>query len=162
MDRNSSLEPVVGNPTLIALYPALRRFAAVVGPDEVEPDDLVHDALGATLSRTSWADLENPAAYVRTVIVNLASNRRRGLGRSGEVMRRLGRALGSARSDTYPSDLDELSGLSPSARAVIYLHHIEGQSYAEIGELLGLSEPNARVVGSRGLARLRKQLKRDP
>ena len=94
--------------------------------------------------------------------MNLASNRRRGLGRSGEVMRRLGRALGSARSDTYPSDLDELSGLSPSARAVIYLHHIEGQSYAEIGELLGLSEPNARVVGSRGLARLRKQLKRDP
>ena len=35
------------------LYPSLRRFAAVVAPAELEPDDLVHDALTRTLATGS-------------------------------------------------------------------------------------------------------------
>lgn len=149
----------VTNPSLAALYPALRRFAAVVGPDEVEPDDLVHDALVATLSRISWVDLEHPASYIRAAIFNLASNHRRRLSRSREAAHQLERTFRSDRPDTYPSDLDELTALSPRARAVIYLRHIEGESYAEIGEALGLSEVHARVVASRALAKLRKRHK---
>jgi DNA-directed RNA polymerase specialized sigma24 family protein len=37
---------MVGDDELFrALYPGLRRFAAAVGPLEVDPDDLVQDAL---------------------------------------------------------------------------------------------------------------------
>ena len=59
------------------LYPALRRIAAVAGPIEVEPDDLVQEALVRTLSKRNIADLDNPLAYLRRTIVNLASNHRR-------------------------------------------------------------------------------------
>ena len=35
---------------VLALYPALRRFAAMTAPLEMDPDDLVQDALAATLA----------------------------------------------------------------------------------------------------------------
>ena len=45
------------------LYPSLRRFAAVVGPAEVEPDDLVQEALLRVLERGPLGRLDNPTAY---------------------------------------------------------------------------------------------------
>src|SRR3954452_3118959 len=86
-----------------ALYAGWRRFAAVVGPLEVEPDDLVQEALARSLQRTSLIALENPDRYVRVVMLRLASNTRRHLG----VQRRWRHAQRAAppAADTYPSDL---------------------------------------------------------
>ncbi|MBX3286283.1 MAG: RNA polymerase subunit sigma-24, partial [Actinobacteria bacterium] len=67
--------------TFEALYPALRRFAAVVGGPATEPDDLVQEALARTLARGSLADLDDPAVYLRRVVARLASNERRSQGR---------------------------------------------------------------------------------
>ena len=67
--------------TFAGLYPRLRRLAAVAAPLEVDPDDLVQDALVRVLRRGPLADLDDPGAYLAKVIVNLASNSRRGLGR---------------------------------------------------------------------------------
>ncbi len=44
------------------LYPSLRRFAAVVGSADIDPDDLVEDALQRALRRGPLTDLDHPSA----------------------------------------------------------------------------------------------------
>jgi RNA polymerase sigma factor (sigma-70 family) len=138
---NSSCE---GDEELFAaLYPALRRFAAVVGPAEEDPDDLVQEALERTLRRCRLAEVESPKAYLRRVILNLASNRRRRLGRARRALARLVPDAAST-VDEYPSDLQDLLALPPHQRAVLYLAEVEGIPYAEIGRLVGCSANAAR------------------
>ena len=63
------------------LYEPLRRFASVVRSPDMDADDLVQEALVRTLALQPLAELDDPAAYLRTVIVRLASNQRRTAGR---------------------------------------------------------------------------------
>lgn len=135
------------------LYPALRRIAAVAGSTDVEPDDLVQEALVRTLSKHSIADLDNPLAYLRRAIVNLASNRRRSLARRRRAVARLGVEEGSVPS--YPSDLDAILDLPPRHRAILYLVEVEGVPYAEAAEQLGMSTVAARALASRARKRAR-------
>ena len=79
-----------------ALYPQLRRFAAVVAPIEEEPDDLLQDALVETLRRHRLADLASPQAYLRRTMVNLASNHRRRLAARRRALRVVGPSADSA------------------------------------------------------------------
>ncbi|MFH1331365.1 MAG: sigma-70 family RNA polymerase sigma factor [Actinomycetota bacterium] len=139
-----------------SIYPAMRRFAAVTAPMEVEPEDLLHDALVATLRRHRFIDLDNPAAYLRRVMLNLASNQRR-RARSGWKAIRLMAAPDDA-GDAYPSDLSELSWLSPRQRAVLYLSEVEGYPFAEVAQLVGCSESAARMSATRARRRLREAL----
>lgn len=141
--------------TLLQLYPSLRRFAAVVGPSDVAPDDLVHDAIVAVLSRHSIDELSDAPAYFRRVIVNLSSNERRRLGRRRAALNRVGSTIGRASVDAYPSDLAHLDELTPRARAVLYLHYVDSCSFEEIAELLGLRAGSVRQIASRARGRLR-------
>jgi RNA polymerase sigma factor (sigma-70 family) len=135
------------------LYPQLRRFAAVVGPAEVDPDDLVHDALVRVLGMGSLAKLDNPSAYLRRTIVNLASNHRRRMGRKRRAFNRV--VVPDSYLQSYPSDVTELLRLSPKARAVLYLTSVEGRSFAEVAQALDCSEASARASASRGRRKLR-------
>lgn len=65
------------------LYPGLRRFAAVVGAVDMDPDDLVQDAVSRALALGPLRRLDSPGAYLRRAIVNAASNDRRGVNRRG-------------------------------------------------------------------------------
>jgi RNA polymerase sigma-70 factor (ECF subfamily) len=137
-----------------ALYPGLRRFAAIVGPYEVDPDDLVQEALVRTLERGGFDNIDDPAAYLRTVIVRLASNERRSLGRRRRAVRRL---AASSPSETPASDdLSALLALSPEDRALLYLTIIEGRSYRDASSILVASEEALRARASRALRRLRE------
>jgi RNA polymerase sigma-70 factor, ECF subfamily len=138
------------------LYPMLARFAAVVRPPEVEADDLVQEALTRTLAVRPLSDCEDPAAYLRTAIVRLASNHRRSFGRRRRALARMSST--EADSPSYPSDLDDLRRLAPEERAVLYLVFVEGRSYAEAARVLGCKEPAARARSSRALKRLRVEL----
>ena len=138
------------------LYPSMRRFAAVVGPVEVDPDDLVQEAFVKNLEQGSFARLDNPGAYLRRSILNLASNHRRRLGRRHRALQRV--VVPESYRPSYPSDVAELLRLSPRARAVLYLISVEGQSFAEVAEVLDCSEPAARAAASRGRRRLRALL----
>jgi RNA polymerase sigma-70 factor (ECF subfamily) len=134
------------------LYPSLRRFAAVVGPTEVEPDDLVQEALLRVLERGSLGRLDNPSAYLRKTMFNLASNHRRRLGRNRRALVRVW--VPYSYTPSYPSDIAELLRLSPRARAVLYLISVEGRTFAEIAEVLDCSETAARAAASRGRRKL--------
>ncbi len=119
------------------LYPQLRRFAAVVADLDVDPDDLVQDALCATLRRHDLSEIDNPAAYLKRAMVHaVASNRRR----KGVWKRLLPKvAAESHTDDRYPSDLAELDVLSPLDRGVLYLVDVEGLPHDVAAEQLGLT-----------------------
>jgi RNA polymerase sigma factor (sigma-70 family) len=139
------------------LYHPLRRFAAVVGPIEVDPDDLVQEAVAGVLRGKRLTDLNDPGAYLRKAILNLASNHRRHLAVRRRALERLKADVRPA-SDVYPSDLVDLLRLSSQARAVLYLSEVEGFRYAEIARMLGCSEAAARKRALKARRRLREEL----
>ncbi len=136
------------------MYPALRRFAAVAAPSDLEPDDLLQEALVRVLRRRALSELDNPAAYLRKTIVNLAASHSRSMGARRRALQRLA-ASDQSTEPTYPSDLAELYALPPKERAALYLAEVEGYRFEEIGRLLGCSETAARKSASRGRKRLR-------
>lgn len=134
------------------MYPRLRRFAAAIGPEEVEPDDLVQEAVERTLRSHRLTELDNPFAYLTRTIVNLASNQRRGFARSRRAANRM--HIDEAVPTAYPSDLEDLLRLPAKQRAMLYLREVEGLSYAEVGEQMAMDE---RAV-ARATQRARKRL----
>jgi len=139
------------------LYEPLRRFASVVRSLDMDPDDLVQEALVRTLALQPIEELADPAAYLRTVIVRLASNERRGAGRRRRAFQRLRREQEYA-SVAYPSDLADLGRLDPSDRAAVYLAVVERRSHREIAEILGCTEDASRQRVSRALERLQREI----
>lgn len=137
-------------------YDKLRRFAAVTAPFDVEPDDLVQEALVRILEKGSLSEHDYPVAYARRTIVNIAIDEARKRKARGRALATLGPVQSSI--DAYPSDLAILQKLSPRARAVIYLAEVEGYPYAEIAEMLGCTEASARMRSMRARRRLRSEL----
>ena len=140
---------------LRALYEPSRRFAAVVGRWEVDPDDLVQDAYAKVLRR-SQAEIRDLGPYLRRTIVNLVVDGRRRDRRAELAGQRV--AASDRSSDDYPSDLDDLMRLPPRVRGLVYLVEVEGRPIAAAAEIVGMSAPNARVVLMRARRRLRSEL----
>jgi DNA-directed RNA polymerase specialized sigma24 family protein len=141
-----------------ALYVPLRRFAAVVSNWGEDPDDLLHDAWLRVLERRPLADLDNPAAFVRRTMMNLAANRRRQAGSRRWLRGRWNIQNPGPTVDGYPSDLADLAGLPGDQRATLYLAEVEGYSYDEIGKMMGCTANAARMRAMRARRRLRSAL----
>lgn len=141
------------------LYPSLRRFAAVAGPTDVEPDDLVQEAVARALRLRPLTELDEPLAYLRRTILNLARNRRRGLARSRRTLARVDPER--ERRAEYASDLADLERVGPRARAVLFLVEVEGWTFAAAAAQVGLSEEAARATASRARRRLRAEIEEE-
>ena len=141
---------------ITSLYPALRKIAAVAGSVDVEPDDLVQEALVRTLRKGALADLDNPLAFLRKTIVNLASNQRRSLGRRRKAFGRLG--FEEAWMPSYPAHIEAILDLPPRQRAILYLVEVEDVPYAEAAEQLGMTTEAARTMANRARKRARTAL----
>jgi DNA-directed RNA polymerase specialized sigma24 family protein len=124
------------------MYPALRRFAAVVAPPEEDPEDLVQEALVRTLHRRRLIELEDPERYLQTVILRVAANRKRSLGYGRRLLRRLRPPEGV--DVVYPSEVSDLLRLSPDVRGILYLVEVEGWSYRDAATVAGCSVEAAR------------------
>ena len=135
------------------LYAPLRRYAAVVGSVDIDPDDLVQEAFLRVLRRGPLVELSEPGAYLRRTIVNLASNERRRLGRLRAALPRM--AVEDVMEGASPSDIGALMRLDPRARAVLFLSAVEGYSFREVGDMVGTSEAAARKIASRARRKLR-------
>jgi RNA polymerase sigma-70 factor (ECF subfamily) len=57
--------------------------------------------------------------------------------------------------------VEALSTLAPNQREPVYLHHVMGMSFAEIGSVLGIRANTAKVRAHRGLAHLKKRINSD-
>jgi DNA-directed RNA polymerase specialized sigma24 family protein len=141
---------------IATLYPDLRRFAASVASSDVDPEDLVQEALSKVLRICPLEELDDPAAYLRRAIRNLEHGHRR---RSARLRERLPRLVTADRCEaTYPSDLGVLRHLRPGERALLYLTAVEGRPYADLVEVLGGSEQALRARAWKARRRLRLAL----
>ena len=142
------------------LYPSLRRFASAVRLPGEDGSDLVQEAFLRTIrSKGSLTALDNPGAYLRRVIVNLARDRQRSEARRRTAWSKL--LSVPPEVPNYSWELEELRLVSPKSRAVLYLRIIEGWPYADISEMLGCSQVSARVAASRGKKQLESILSKE-
>lgn len=90
------------------LYPSLRRFAAVTAPWDMEPDDLLQEALVKVLGRHALSELNHPGAYIRKTMVNLAASHNRRMGFRRRALSRLTVAACPSSQPGYTADLADL------------------------------------------------------
>ena len=128
----------------------------MAGSVDVEPDDLVQEALVRTLRKGPISDLDNPLAFLRKTIVNLASNQRRSLGRKRNALSWL--FIEEGWSPSYPADVEAILDLPPRHRAILYLVEVEGVPYAEAAEQLGMTTVAARAMANRARKKARAAL----
>ena len=140
---------------LRAQYEPLRRFAAVIGRWDVEPDDLVQEAFAKILAKQP-AQIRDLGPYLRRMVVNLATDERRRFGRAASAAPKI--ATDGASTDSYPSDLSDLLSLPPRVRALLYMVEVEGQQIAPAADAVGMSSSSARVALLRARRRLRAEL----
>jgi RNA polymerase sigma-70 factor (ECF subfamily) len=137
-------------------YDELRRFAAVVAPWDMDPDDVLHSTLVRVLRKRRLGSLNDPLAYLRRSVVNHINSelRRRGTRRS--ALQQLDAS--DVQADQYPSDLADLQRLSPVDRAILFLHDVEGFAFDEVADFVGMNGGRVRMRASRARSRLRDLL----
>lgn len=143
----------------LAEHDALVRLAALVTGSTVVADDLVQEAFAKLHPRL--ARIDNPAAWLRTVVVNGARNELR---RAALHRRLLGRTPRSAavHIDRPVSELiDSLRRLPARQRAIVALRYYEDRPEAEIAELLGIRLGTVKSSLHRAHTALRQEMTRD-
>lgn len=139
------------------LYPVLRRFAAVVAPWDVEPDEVLHTVLARILQRKRLVELEQPAAYVKRAIVNEINSEMRSRLSARRAIARLGSEMAGVPA-AYPSDVSDLMRLKPTERAILFLHDIQGIPFEEVAATLGMRAAAVRKAASRARRQLRAEI----
>jgi RNA polymerase sigma-70 factor (sigma-E family) len=139
---------------------ALLRFAHVLTGDRERAADLVQDALERTLM--AWPRVQqkgDPEGYVRRAIVN----RQVSVWRRRRRERLVAEPPESAYDDTARDRQlwDALATLPPRQRAVLVLRYYEDLTEADAAAVLGCSVGTVKSQASRGLARLRAQVRVD-
>jgi len=146
----------LGEDEFVALYPALHRFAGITADLDLDPDDLVQEALTRFLRARASRPVEQPDAYLRRTIVNLVVSHRRATGLRRSSPRRV--VDREAQSDVYPSDHAALlDRVNPVDRALLTMTVLEGRPIGDAARVLGLSAPAARARLSRAKRALRSE-----
>jgi RNA polymerase sigma-70 factor, ECF subfamily len=134
-----------GVPDLCDHLDAVRRYARVVGRDAAHVDDLVQECLMRALSRPQlWREVRNARAYLLTILHNVHVD---------EVARRW-RDIDTVSVEQVRSEAASPPGqfgplllrdlvralllLPEERRRVVLLTALEGMSYQEVADLLGV------------------------
>lgn len=141
--------------------PRLRRFARAMVRDATLADDLVQECLERALSRLHlWKPGTNLRAWLFTILRNLHINaiRRRQtvVDIDAEAQASIGSASGAQMVRLELRDLRRALGQLPAEqREVVLLIGLEGISYGEAAEILGISIGTVKSRLSRGRKALR-------
>lgn len=152
----------------------LLRTAYLIAWDEREAEDLVQECLFKVARR--WPrvrSMEQPAAYARRILVNLATDGARGrarrrvelgppehLSEAGEGRVRP-RDAGIDLVDALADRADLLTALAElprRQRAVLVLRYFNDLTEAQAASVLGCSQGTIKSTAARGLVRLRQAL----
>ena len=95
---------------------------------EVDPDDVLQEALFRVLARRELSSLDHPVAYLRKTMLNLVRDEQRQVRSRTRAMVTIG--VPDPTTDIYPSDLDGLGELTPQGRAALFMAEVEGCSYS--------------------------------
>ena len=149
---------------ILAEIPRLRRYARALLRDRDAADDLVQDCLERALSRLdNWRTGENPRRWLFTIMHHLFVDQMRKTKRRAEVVMLTlddSEAL-SVAAPTRPKSVasreivDALQAISPERRAALLMVGVEGFSYAEAANILGVPAGTLMSRIARGREELR-------
>jgi RNA polymerase sigma factor (sigma-70 family) len=134
-------------------FPSMWRLAFLLVGDRHVAEEVVQDSYARVLTR--WSTLDEPAAYLRTVVVN----RSRDVHRRRKLADRL--ALLARREDVDPTPdplWDALARLSATQRAALVLRFYADLPVREVAALLDVREGTVKSLVHRGLAKLREEI----
>lgn len=144
---------------------AARRFSARGAAGGDEAADLVHDVYARVLASEGWRFIDDPRAYVLTMIRNLGIQKIRRA--RIVVMEALTSAEGPLNDDPAPDPFDVVSGrqrlrlaldalraLPPRCREVVELRRLHDLSSRDIARRLGLSLSTVEKRLARGMVLL--------
>jgi len=146
----------------------LLRTAYLIVWDEGEAEDLVQECLFKVARRWSRVRrMEQPKAYARRILVNLAlddarrrARRRRELEPAATTNLWAVDPLQSI--ETRAELVQALGELHERQRAVLVLRYFNDLTEAQVADVLGCSPGTVKSSASRGLARLREALQPVP
>jgi len=152
------LDPLTA-PTFEALYASdyqpLVRLAVLMLDERGRAEEVVQDSFAKVYER--WANLDNPAGYLRTCVVNgcreVLRRRRLAYWRQGPQTATFS-VLGA--DDLLPA----LSCLAPKRRAAVVLRYYLDLSEAEIADTLGIRPGTVKSMLHRSMAQLREVIER--
>jgi RNA polymerase sigma-70 factor (sigma-E family) len=142
----------------------LARLAYLLCGDADAADDLAADALAAAWRRWNRVrSTDQPIAYVRRIVINLAGSRVRRLVRERGKLN-IVRAMTQERTDApdVPTAIDvraALQRLPARKRACVVLRHAFDLSEQETARLLGISVGTVKSQTSKGVAELERVLR---
>ena len=139
----------------------LRQTAYLLCGSRDDAKDLVQEALERACRK--WhriAVTDSPEAYVRQIMVNLANDRWRRIGRQRESEHALAAQRADPGDEYGQLDLrnhltELLEDLPIRMRTIIVLRYFHDMDDARIADVLGITPSSVRSQLSRGLARLR-------
>ncbi len=137
-------------------YASMVRLAHALTGSNPAAEDLVQDAFARMQAR--FDQTENPAAYLRTSVVNACRSYHRSRRREQERLHRLD--VPDAVSVEARELLDALSELPYMQRAAIVLRYYEDYSERQIAQTLGCRPGTVKSHLHRGLRKLRGVIER--
>lgn len=151
---------------ILAEIPRLRRYARALLRDRDAADDLVQDSLERALSRLdNWSTGENPRRWLFTIMHHLFVDHTRKVKRRNETIipvneDALDVAQPASQFDSVASReiIDALQIISPERRAALLIVAVEGFSYAEAANMLGIPAGTLMSRIARGRDELRALL----
>lgn len=151
---------------ILAEIPRLRRYARALLRDRDAADDLVQDSLERALSRLdNWRSGDSPRRWLFTIMHHLFIDETRRSKRRHETMAlpieaAEERGVPATQLETVESReiLDALQRIAPERRAALLMVAIEGFSYAEAANTLGIPAGTLMSRISRGRDELRMLL----
>ncbi|TIS61756.1 MAG: sigma-70 family RNA polymerase sigma factor [Mesorhizobium sp.] len=145
---------------ILSEIPRLRRYARSLLRDRDSADDLVQDCLERALVRLdNWQTGESPRRWLFTIMHHLFIDQ---VNRRGEAAML---PLEAGEAQSAPADqvetvasreiMDALQAISPDRRAALVMVAIEGFSYAEAANILGVPAGTLMSRIARGREELR-------
>ena len=151
---------------ILAEIPRLRRYAQGLLRERDKADDLVQDTLERALARLdNWRNDDSPRRWLFTIMHHIFIDQGRKVARRGEksmLSLDSGEALAAPATpvDTMATldILDALQAIAPERRAALMIVGVEGFSYAEAADILGIPAGTLMSRISRGRDDLRQLL----
>ncbi len=153
---------------VVANVESLLRTAHLITADEGDAEDLVQECLLKLAQRWDRVGMmDQPLAYVRRVLVNLAV---RGSTKRSRRLAELGTVAAQDGADSAALELLEardelwiaLKQLTPRQRAVLVLRYFHDLSEAQVAETLGCTTATVSSTASRSLTHLRDLIEPAP
>ncbi len=151
---------------ILAEIPRLRRYARALLRNRDAADDLVQDSLERALLRMdNWRTGDSPRRWLFTIMHHLFVDQMRKVKRRGETAmlpidtsEAMSQPAHQAEDVASREILDALQAISPDRRAAILMVAVEGFSYAEAANVLGVPAGTLMSRIARGRDELRSLL----